>query len=151
MKNLLIIIICLTFLSGCTSTKPYCPTYADNSFVAPIEEQPDSTPRISSFEKVIGIATVYTASNILIYQLQGDVGEEVGKGWTYLAPVVAGAMIYGLYRYIKGNKGMKKEYKQLKDSLYQALPQDTYTRAGREKIQLVLDSLYAPTLKAHGY
>lgn len=135
------------------SSKPYCPTYAANTFVAPIEEQPDTiSAKVSNFEKITAGIAMYTVTNLLIYSTQGPEDEVSGKAWQYLAPVVVGAMIYGLVKYKAQSTGLRKQYRYLKDSLLQTIPKDSYvTRADKENFQVLLDSLYAPTLKAHGY
>lgn len=48
MKNLLIFIICVVLLSGCMSTKPPCPTYAD------VEDWPAMTIQYDTIVSVQG-------------------------------------------------------------------------------------------------
>lgn len=149
-RGIITTLLCLLFLCGCTSTKPYCPTYAENSL---IEEQISNTGhKISNIEKIVGSIVIYTTANLLIYHSQNYDDGKIGQGWKYVAPVVAATMIYGLVKYKSNNAGMRKEYQQLKDSLLNTIPKDVYTKkVEKEKLQIILDSLYTPILKAHGY
>lgn len=38
-RGIITTLLCLLFLCGCTSTKPYCPTYANNTVIAPVDKR----------------------------------------------------------------------------------------------------------------